>query len=150
MAEHQNDKTRDTQIIVRECNPIKSGTSQKTGEQWTMYQLVATKPDGTPIPQNLRSFEEQPIHEVIDVAVTPFVSESYGTSYTIKRRGVPKSQLEIEDLKRRLEAVEAKLGIQPGGQSLRPVPPPPSPVETPPPPPPVQPGMHAGNNDIPF
>lgn len=149
MAQHQNDKTRDTQIIVRECNPIKSGTSDGGGT-WTMYQLIATKPDGTPIPQNLRTFDEQPLHEVIDVAVTPFVSETYGTSYTIKRRGVPKSQLEIEDLKRRLEAIEAKLGIQVGGQSLRPPPPPPSPIETPPPPPPVQPGASRATDDIPF
>lgn len=149
MAQHRTDKTKDTQIIVRECNAIKSGPGRDGGAGWTMYQLVATKPDGTPIPQNLRTFEEIPTHEVVDVNVTPFTSEQYGTSFTVKLKAPSKSQLEIEELKQRLEIIERQLGIQVGGPPRTPPPPPAAPVQTPPPPAPAQ-IASAPNDDIPF
>lgn len=131
-AAHQNDKTYETKIIVKECKVIHSGTA-RDGAAYTMHQLIATKPDGAPIQKNLRSFEDFPLHEVVDVTVTPFVSEQYGTSYTIKRKGLSESQREIEQLKKRMAAVETRLGITPGGSSAPAVPPPPSPGAAPPP-----------------
>lgn len=148
MAEHRNDKSRETQIIVKQCNPIKSGDG-RDGSRWTMYQLVATKPDGTPIPQNLRTFDEVPVNEVVDVNVTPFVSETYGTSYTVKLKEPSESQRELEALKRRVEAIELKLGMKVGGQPLTPPPPPAGPVATPPMPPPPE-RTEAPPDEIPF
>jgi hypothetical protein len=131
-ATHQDDKTFETKIIVKECKVIHSG-NQRSGGTYTMYQLIATKPDGAPIPLNLRSFEDFPLNEVVDVTSTPFVSESYGTSYTIKRKGLSDSEREIENLKKRLTAIESKLGITPGGSSAPAVPPPPATGTAPPP-----------------
>lgn len=154
-ARHLNDRTQTRFIIVRETREISRGRSQ-SGREYAMWQLIATKPDGTPIEANLRSFEDMPRGEVLEVAVTPFVSEQWGTSYTVARKNKSQLHSDLESLERRVAAIEVKLGIDPGTSGLIPGqgPPPPPPVtETgpaPPPPPLGDASPGSGNGDFTF
>lgn len=132
MSQHDHNNSHRTQIIVKEIKEISSGRRPNSGEHYTMYQLIATKPDGTVIDLNLRTFDEIPTNEVVDVHVTPFNSERYGTSYTIKPVGKTQQQSQLEEVMKRLRVIEERLGIQaPGTPPLTPQGAPPV---TPPPP----------------
>lgn len=155
-AQHRHNKTRTTSIIVKQTTAIKSGRS-RNGDAYTLYQVIATKPDGTPIedaqgnPLNLRTFDELPRDEVVKVAVTPFTSDQYGTSYTLKREGVSKLEKEVQSLRERVAQLERHLGLQAPGAP----PPPPStqlpPLEVPNGPPTAGGGGGDSNvDDIPF
>lgn len=134
-AHHQNDKTQTRFIIVKETREISSGRSQN-GREYTMWQLIATKPDGTPIEQNLRSFEDMPRGEVLEVAVTPFVSQQWGTSYTVARKDKSELHKKVEELTARIARLESVLNITEPvyveGQSSAPPPPPATPDTVPP------------------
>lgn len=145
MARHDATKVFETMVIVRETREIHHGT--QGGREFTLYQIVATKPDGTAIDLNLRSFEDLPRDEVLPVEVTPFVSEQYGTSYTLKTKGKSKQRQKMDELEARMTVVEKMLGITPDSSSeLQPGPPPPPQPEhqAPPPPPRVQ--QHPGSS----
>lgn len=148
-AQHDATKVFETAIIVRETRAIHQG--QQGGKPFTLYQIVATKPDGKPIDLNLRAFEDLPRDEVMPVEVTPFVSEQYGTSYTIKPKAKSRQSLKIEELEERLAAVERAVGLTPNSSSSVPAGPPAPPQperQAPPPPPPVQrhPSTEGGGN----
>lgn len=148
MAQHDANQVFETAIIVRETREIHHGT--QGGRDFTLYQIVATKPDGTAIDYNLRSFEDLPRDEVLRVEVTPFVSEQYGTSYTLKTKAKTRQKLKMEELEQRIEVVEQMLGITPNSSSEeQPGPPPPPQPErqAPPPPPPVQQHPSTGGNN---
>lgn len=155
--EHQSDKTRTTFIIVKETREISRGRNPRTQAEFTMWQIIATKPDGTPIPQNLRCFEDLPRGEVLEVSVTPFVSEQWGTSYTIARKNKSKLHTDVSSLEDRVARIEAMLNITSDDSSPAPSsapPPPPSTPITPPPPPPLTNAQGTGSStaldDIPF
>lgn len=123
-----------------------------------MWQLIATLPDGTAIEQNLRSFEDMPRGEVLEVSVTPFVSEQWGTSYTVARKNKSKLHGDLEELATRVKRIEDFLGValtgdeSPGIEQHRGPPPPPDSTPSTPPPPPTITERRAGedNGDIPF
>lgn len=101
-----------TQIIVRELKEISTGKTN-SGADYTLYQVRATKPDGTEIPGNLRTFDSGlPIDQPINVNVEKFTSEQYGTSFTITM--VKPTQAE------RIEALEAGMKeLQSAVETLR-------------------------------
>jgi hypothetical protein len=131
-GEHRTEKTRTTFIIVKETREISSGRNARTGQDYTMWQLVATKPDGTMIPQNLRAFEDMPRGEVLEVSVTPFVSEQWGTSYTVARKDKSKLHSDFDALKARVERLEKLLNVT---EETTGAPPPPATAGPPPLPP---------------
>lgn len=144
-AHHDATKVFETAIIVRETREIHHG--HQGGKSFTLYQVVATKPDGQPIDLNLRAFEDLPRDEVMPVEVTPFVSEQYGTSYTLKPKAKSKQSLKMEELEQRVAAVERAIGLTPDSSSTvgsGPPPPPQPEHQAPPPPPPVQ--RHPSND----
>lgn len=141
-----------TKIIVRELLHIHTGRS-KSGGTYSIWQVRATKPDGTKITDSaneelkLRTFDEGlPKDQVIDVTVEKHNSEQYGTSYTIAAVGEAKG-----GLTKRVEKVEAFLKATVGDrwtnfnpentQTAAPpaAAPPPTPPPAPPPPPPEPP-----------
>lgn len=140
-ARHEHEKTATRFIIVKETREISHGRSQ-SGSEYRMWQIIATKPDGTPIAQNLRCFEDLPRGEVLEVSVTPFVSEQWGTSYTVARKDKSKLHADVDALTKRVAALEEYLGINtPEGQTEGrfahqgpPPDPPPYELKTPPPP----------------
>lgn len=152
---HATDRTYTTFIIVRETREISSGNNPRTGQDYTMWQLIATKPDGTMIDQNLRSFEDMPRGEVLEVSVTPFVSEQWGTSYTIARKDKSKLHKDMATLEERVARIEQHLGLtlddSPRPEPPRPgLAPPPLPSTGPVEPPPLVGGNHTGPSDREF
>lgn len=160
MAQHH------TKIIVRELLHIHTGRS-KSGGTYSIWQVRATKPDGTKIADasgeelKLRTFDEGlPKDQVIDVSVEKHDSEQYGTSFTVAAVGEAKG-----GLTKRVEKIEAFLkatvgdrwtNFNPGNpETARPAqatpPPAPPPAPPPPPPPPPQPQPSSTPDDaIPF
>lgn len=151
-ARHLNEKTSTRFLIVKETREISRGRNPRTGSDYTMWQIIATKPDGTPIDQNLRSFEDLPRGEVLEVSVTPFVSQQWGTSYTIARKDKSKLHSDVDELKQRIERIEAHLGLGPNSspQQGPPPPPPQSTTTAPPAPPTLAERPPPGDGDIPF
>lgn len=146
-----------TQVIVRELKEISTGTTQ-AGQAFTLYQVRATKPDGTEIPGNLRTFDSGlPIDQVINVNVERFTSEQYGVSFTLTmvkptqgeridklEQQMKELQSAVESLMAKIEDLKAKVTPQP----QHPVPPPDDPE-------PVAAGHvpasgAPGDDDIPF
>lgn len=130
-----------TQIVVTETRVTYEGKN-KQGHTYKLYQIIATKPDGSPVPFNLRSFEDMPKGEVLEVAAEIYRSQQYGDSYTLTRKGGSKSATknELEKLAERVTAIERKLEIMASPQSG---PPPPPPQGQPP-------AQSQGDDDIPF
>lgn len=152
-----------TKIIVTEQKQIHKGRNRNGGE-YTIWQVIAQKPSGEPIPEgmNLRSFDELPKNQVIEVEVEKYTSAQYGTSYTVtqkgKRRGsglakrVDELFNGMKRLHARVEVIERHLNLgadQPAVAAQGP-PAAPSPAQPPaqPPPAPASDGMP--NDDIPF
>lgn len=156
-------KTKKTTVIVTDLKVIHKGTN-KNGHDYTIYQVLATKPDGSKIvgpdgaELNLRSFQELPKHQPVEVTVERFDSEQYGTSYTLKTKSggdkmgarVKDLEAKVQTLSERLDGLAAQLArgataapASAGQQQQAPTPPGP---QTPPP-------MPAGglpDDDIPF
>jgi hypothetical protein len=150
-AHHDNDKTATRFIIVKESREISRGRTQ-SGSEYTMWQLICTKPDGTPIAQNLRSFEDMPRGEVLEVSVTPFVSQQWGTSYTVARKDKSELHRKVEELETRIATLEKLLNVvfdpNPPGQGPPPLPP--SVTSVPPPPTISNPNATADDGEVPF
>lgn len=158
MADKKLHKTR---LIVRELREIHRGKTTNQVE-YIMYQVVATKPDGVPIDLNLRTFEELPRNEVIEVTVEKFQSDQYGESFTLKQVGKQNSRDLIKALTERVKKLEQTVysddPYSGGGrvpppqpattQAAPPAPPPPAPA-APPTAPPVQRALPS-DDDIPF
>jgi len=138
---HQATKTWRTKIIVRETREIHRGVNPNTQDPYTIWQVIATKVDGTPIEDmNLRAFENLPRGEILSVKVTPFHSEQYGTSYTVQVTEKTQTQTDVERLAERVKRIEDRLGMDgssPTGQPLH------SAYTSPPPPPPTAPANDA-------
>lgn len=154
-----------TRIIAKRLSPIKSGTTGD-GTAYTISQVIATKPDGTPISDfNLRTFDALPTDCVIEVDCELFKSERFGDSYTVKLKagqaqasqGMTQEAADLRDLKLRVDRIENFLSGRGewAGSAAEPAGPPSPPPsgDAPPPPPPEVPLTDAqvsGEADIPF
>lgn len=140
-------------MIVRDMRQIHKGRTQK-GAEYIIWQVIATTPEGRSIDFNLRTFEELPKGEVIEVTVEKFVSEQYGDSYTIKQVGRRSSKDEIKELRGRVEALERAVYAQsqapPSPSPGAPPVPPATPPATPPPTTAPPMGGLPSDEDIPF
>lgn len=151
-----------TQLIVKESRQTYTGTNS-AGGTYKLYQIIATKPDGTPITFNLRSFSDLPRNEVLKVECTLRPSEKYGDSYTIEVLEGGDRYARLEDRVKILEEELTRVThfLQGRGEfrgSAAPAEPPPTPPPSapptappaePPPPPSVSPPA-ATQDDIPF
>lgn len=153
-------------IVVKELKEIHKGTD-KRGRDYTIYQLIATTEGGAPITENLRSFQQLPKNQVIDVTIDRFEGGNGAVSYTVstKAKGGDAVGKRVKELEERLDRQGAELkklidrvkrleganGAAPAGQAGSPAPqgaPPASPQ--PPPEPSVGPGSQMPTDDIPF
>lgn len=146
-------------LIVRELRQIHKGRTTR-GADYTIWQVVATSPDGRAIDANLRTFEELPKNQVIECTVELHQSESYGDSFTLGQVGRVTTDERLTIMDDRLKRLEQHVYGQ-GAVSAPPPQPAPSPAVPPPPPsppaqaeapraaPPIQ-RAPAMDNDIPF
>src|ERR1700683_1321956 len=79
-------KSRDMRLKILSCRQAYQGRN-KRGDEFTIYEIEASKPDGTPINEKLRAFSTLPIGQEVDVTVTPYNSEQYGKSFTLALKG---------------------------------------------------------------
>jgi hypothetical protein len=140
-----------TKIIVTEQKVIHKGQNRTTQREYTIYQVIAQKETGEPIPEgmNLRSFDELPKNQLIEVEVEKYTSEQYGVSYTVSAEGEAPGQRtrqasgravrRMKRLNARLEAVERAVGVGGAQQPAATQPPPAAPPQGPPPSPPPSP-----------
>lgn len=152
-----------TKLIVTATNRLHTGRTQG-GKPYEIFQIIATKPDGTPISQamNLRAFEDLPKNVVLEVDAELFTSERYGNSYTIKPKMGSLTE-QVKALQDRVTMIEdflrgrGEFAGQAAGppqqqegapQAAPPPPPPPAPAAEPAPPPTAPAGQPA--DDIPF
>lgn len=136
----------DTKIIVTEMKEITSGTNSNQ-QPFTLYQVQAMKAaDHQPIAIALRSFENLPLNEELEVECKLFPANgNYPDSYTIKRKGQRRGNSlapRVAHLEGQMKAVMERLGMThtppPGPQAAAPAAPAPAPAAPPAPPPPPQ------------
>ncbi len=130
---------RTRRLIVRELRQIHKGQTTK-GQQYTIWQVVATTPDGRAIDHKLRTFEELPKNQVIECTVELFKSEQFGDSYTLAQVGKVTLEEKVNLLTDRLRRLEEHIYGQGAGSApqSQPAPPPAPPSAPPPPPPPTE------------
>lgn len=150
-------------IIVKDLKEIHKGTNS-AGADYTIWQVLATDQAGNSLDDyNLRTFQELPKHQPIEVEIEKFDHARYGESYTVSTKsGGKRMGNEVRQLRTRVEALEKALGelrselrasIQ-NGHAAHAAPPvstggPPS--QAPQQPPPMQPGGGLPrDDDIPF
>jgi hypothetical protein len=144
-------------IVVREQKEIHKGT--RNGRDYVIYQVIATTDTGVPIDQNLRSFQQLPKNQVIEVTVERFESAQWGVSYTLstQKKGDAAVGKRIATLERTVEALSKRLEALENGASAAAPPPAAQPVASGPPaatsqqqPPDLPGGGAMPNDDIPF
>lgn len=106
-------ESRRTLNIVA-CRSIKSGTNAK-GREWTIYEVMATKPDGAPVELELRAFDPLPLG-VGEYDVEKRVDPKYGDSYTLKIPGGAPRGPQVNPLEQRIAALEQKVALLEGAQ----------------------------------
>jgi siroheme synthase len=108
-------------ILVTHCEPEKSGA--RNGKPWTLYKILATELNGTPITDELRCFDPMPVGEVT-VTQKAFVKDEKIQHYTLedinrprvrRAKNAPPSPVlgeccdGCEALERRVTALERRL-----------------------------------------
>jgi hypothetical protein len=102
-------------IKVVACREVYAGVNQK-GDRYRIYEVNATREDGTPIREKLRSFGPMQVGSTVEVRVVPFKSERHGTSFTLypvdgSRHGAQQSEIDqlrqaVATLTQRVERLE--------------------------------------------
>lgn len=109
-------KGQPVKLVITSCTVGYEGKNKRE-EDYTIYEVQATR-DGVAITdKKLRSFEDLPVGpEPQDLMVVPFKSEKHGVSFTLSRRGkggsgktqqINELQAQVKDLTGRLERVES-------------------------------------------
>lgn len=145
-------------IVVKEQKEIHKGTGNG-GRDYVIYQVIATTEQGVPIEQNLRSFQQLPKNQLIEVSIEKFESAKFGVSYTVstQKSGGAAVGKRIEALERQVADLTKRLAALESGRSSAAPPPAARPEASGPPaatsqqqPPPVPAGDQMPTDDIPF
>jgi hypothetical protein len=108
-------KSTPMRLRITSCSSVYSGINTR-GDDYTIYEVQAAKETGEVVDQKLRSFEELPVGEVLDLTVTPFKSEKHGLSYTLARKNKPAggSSRKVEELTAFVGAIDERLKLVEG------------------------------------
>lgn len=103
------------------CRQIYSGVNGK-GDQYTIWEVNATKENGEPIREKLRSFTALRVGTTQELRVVPFNSDRHGRSFTLfqdsPRTKPPAEGLaeEVQQLKQAVEALTGRVAQLEAGQ----------------------------------
>ena len=80
-----------------------------------IYAVSAVKEDGSPVEQELRSFAELPIGEVVEYALSRYEHEKYGVTFTLYPPKESRGKLteRVTELEKRVATLESRLGDSP-------------------------------------
>jgi hypothetical protein len=116
-------KSKDMRIKVTGCRHVYTGRNQR-GDTYSIYEIDAERAaDGVKINQKLRAFTALPIGQVIEVTVTPFISDRHGKSFTLEPKGrsggsstqrLNELTAEVEDLRNRVATLNQRVGALEG------------------------------------
>lgn len=90
------------------CKVTYTGQSKKTGKEFSIYEVMATKPDGSPVELELRSFDNLPLG-VGEFEVEKRVDPKYGDTYMLKVPGPRGPQ--ANPLEQRVSALEQQVAL---------------------------------------
>jgi hypothetical protein len=118
MAEQVKANEKEMQLKITGCSPVYSGKNTR-GDDYTIFEIFAEKPDGTPITEKLRAFTALPVGQFMDVTVKAFNSEEHGRSFTVfpkdKKASATQAVNEltemVTDLMRRVGELERRGGV---------------------------------------
>lgn len=100
----QRDNTPTRRLKVTACEPFRTYTDQRTGQERQIYRLRAETDQGQALSVRLRSFDELPVDgQLREYRVRRYDHEHYGTSYTLS----PAAGLapRVAELERRVTAL---------------------------------------------
>lgn len=103
-------KPQQTRLRITACSAVYHG-EHANGQTYKVHEIEAEKLDGTPVGENLRSFESLPVGEEVDLNVVKFNHSTYGLSYTLSRRGGSTSAAKIKALEEQLRDMASRLAI---------------------------------------
>lgn len=103
------EKKRRRLDIIASDTVVASGTNNKTGKPWTIYEVSARNPDtGIEINQPLRSFSRLELG-VGEYDVEPYTREGYPTTYNVSApnsKGGGALKASVDGLRERITLVE--------------------------------------------
>lgn len=118
-------------LTILSRTPVTSGVSNYGN--WTLYSVEATNEAGEPITGvNLKTFQELPLGQLIEVEVEKSTNSDYPDDCTIKKPKGARYSLDAapadeayEELRRRVTVLEQHVGLIPQRTSVTDVPAPP-------------------------
>lgn len=108
MAGRRASPKAEKRLRITGCSPVYHGTHDN-GVEFTIYEVVAVGEDGRSIGAKLRSFEELPVGETLDVLVSKYESQKYGVSFTLSRKNKVGTRQLVEALTQRVEQLAARV-----------------------------------------
>lgn len=79
-----------TKLTVTSKEVAHNGTSD-SGKDWTIWEVFANDEAGQPVTEKLRSFEDLPENQLIEVHAEEYNDDRRGTTYTLSTRA-PRGQ----------------------------------------------------------
>lgn len=106
-------------LIVTACSKVFTGTSKTNNKEFSIYEVMATQADGTPLDLPFRAFEDLTpnIGKAAEYDVTPYDRDGHDRTYTLKAKDRPKLTPRVEELERRVQALEQRLDFHLQGGS---------------------------------
>lgn len=96
------------QIVVTRCDLKRSG-KRDDGQEWQLFTVVATTPQGEAIGAKLVAFEELPLGEPIQVTVKEKNDPQWGISYTLAKVK-PSPSRRCDDLEKAVRDLYIRVG----------------------------------------
>jgi hypothetical protein len=101
----------ETRLRITDCYVGYRG-KHPNGHSYTIYDIEAERLNGDPVNAKLRSFEELPVGEELDLHVEQYDGGEHGISYTLSRKGGSGREQRIKDLEARVARLEFALGLE--------------------------------------
>lgn len=114
MSTRHGGKSKDMRLKITGCRHVYTGRNQK-GDTYSIYEIDAERAaDGVKINQKLRAFDALPIGQIVEVTVTPFISDRHGKSFTLelKNRERGGSAKRLNEMEERLQEMERRSSAQ--------------------------------------
>lgn len=110
-------------LTVTSCEVKYEGTSKKSGNPFTLYEVAVLGEDGEPVMENFKAFDMLPIGQLVEYQVEREDHPEYGTSFMlklppgVKAAAKPNYRADIDELRQRVARLESEVGSLTGSPS---------------------------------